>query len=76
MEPSWWNFNCVSSLKFQFLGQDGLEHIFDCYRSVCFSYFSIILLLKKKFQGKKNPNYLNCVIVTGSNDIINLCLFH
>ena len=53
MEPSWWNFNCVSSLKFQFLGQDGLEHIFDCYRSVCFSYFSIILLLKKKFQGKK-----------------------
>ena len=53
VEPSWWNFNCVSSLKFQILGQDGLEHIFDCYRSVCFSYFSIILLLKKKFQGKK-----------------------
>ena len=43
----------VSSLLFQIPVQDGLEHIFDCYRSICSYYFSIILLLKNEFQVKK-----------------------
>ena len=49
--------------------------MFDCYRSICSDFFSIILLLKKNFE-EKNPNYLNYIIATGSNDFTNLCLFN
>ena len=38
-----------------------MEHIFDCYGSICSDFFSIILLLKKNFE-EKNPNYLNYII--------------
>ena len=50
-------------------------NIFDCYKSLCTNYFSIITLLKKTLK-EKNPNYLNYIIATGSNDFTNLCLFN
>ena len=50
------------------------SNIFDCYRSLCSNHFSIITLITKTL--KKKPKYLNYVIVTGSNDFTNLCLFH
>ena len=65
----------VSSLNFQIPGQDGFKHVFDHCISHHSNYFSIILLLKKYFKGK-NPNYLNYIIATGSNDFINLSLFN
>ena len=50
-------------------------NIFHCYKSVCTNYFSIITLLKKTLK-EKNPNYLNYIIATGSNDFTILCLFN
>ena len=56
-------FFFVGSLNFQIPCQDGFKHVFDHYISHHSNYFSIILLLKKIFQGKKPKLFKNLASV-------------